>query len=91
MATIKKKCRPEFFEKFLSGERQFDLRLADFELKTGDTFVLEEYDPKTQTYTGRSAPFTCARVEHSAENPLQLYDAEKVKDKGFWMIQLEKA
>jgi len=32
MAIIKKKCWPEFFEKFISGERTFELRLADFGL-----------------------------------------------------------
>lgn len=90
MATIKKKCWPEFYEKFCSGERQLELRLADFDLKSGDVLLLEEYDPKTKSYTGRSTPFTCTRVEHSAQNPIQFYDVEDVKNKGFWMIQLKK-
>lgn len=46
MVIIKKKCWPEFFEKFCSGERTFELRLADFDLKTGDILLFEEYDPK---------------------------------------------
>ena len=36
MTEIKKKCWPEWFEKFKSGERKFELRLADFDLKSGE-------------------------------------------------------
>jgi len=36
MAVIHKKCWPELFEKFCKGERTFELRLADFDLKSGD-------------------------------------------------------
>jgi len=52
MAIIKKKCWPEWFERFCSGERTFELRLADFDLKSGDKLVFEEYNPKTKQYTG---------------------------------------
>ncbi|MFH1171209.1 MAG: DUF3850 domain-containing protein [bacterium] len=91
MKTIKKKCWPEFFEKFCSGERQLELRLADFDLGEGDTLQFEEYNPETKSYTGRTASFFCKRVEHSAQNPLQFYRDEDVKKKGFWIIELEKA
>jgi len=90
MAIIKKKCWPEFYEKFCSGERQFELRLADFDLKTGDILVFEEYDPLAKKYTGQSASFNCRRVEHSAQNPLQFYQLEDVQKNGFWIIDLEK-
>ncbi|HUW43922.1 MAG TPA: DUF3850 domain-containing protein [Bacillota bacterium] len=87
---VRKKCWPEFFEKFVSGERIFELRLADFDLKTGDILIFEEYNPKTKKYTGRKLSFKCKNVERSAQNPLQFYDVEDVKEKGFWIIQLEK-
>lgn len=90
MAIIKKKCWPEWFDKFCSGKRTFELRLADFDLKDGDTLVMEEYNPETKEYTGRTASFRCARVEHSAQNPLQFYNIEDVKKFGFWIIQLKK-
>jgi len=90
MATIKKKCWPEWFEKFISGERTFELRLADFDLREGDTIIMEEYNPETKQYTGRRASFLCKKVEHSAQNPLQFYDVENVKKHGFWIIELEK-
>lgn len=90
MAVIKKKTWPEFFEKFASGQRSLELRLADFDLKDGDELVLAEYDPKTKTYSGREANFVCKKVERSAANPLQFYSVEDVKKYGFWIIQLEK-
>lgn len=52
--VIKKKVGPEYFEKILSGQKKFELRLADFDVVEGDTLLLEEWDPKTKDYTGRS-------------------------------------
>ena len=90
MSIIKKKCWPEWFEKFCSGERTFELRLADFVLKNGDVLVFEEYDSKTKKYTGRKASFKCEKVEHSAQDPLQFYKVEDVRKHGFWIIRLKK-
>ncbi len=78
------------FDRFSRGERTLELRLADFDLKDGDTPILEEYDPKTREYTGRSTSFNCERVEHSVENPLQFYNVKDVEKSGFWIIQLKK-
>ena len=50
---IEKKTWPEYFEKVLSGEKNFELRLADWECKAGDVLVLREWDTKTKDYTGR--------------------------------------
>ena len=35
---IKKKIWPEFFELIKSGKKKFELRVADFDIKEGDTF-----------------------------------------------------
>lgn len=53
MTEIIKKTWPDFFEKILNSEKYFELRLADFEIKEGDTLILKEYDPKTKEFTGR--------------------------------------
>ncbi|KKS96184.1 MAG: hypothetical protein UV71_C0001G0058 [Microgenomates group bacterium GW2011_GWC1_43_13] len=50
---IEKKVWPEYFRKIKSGEKTFELRLADWKCKIGDVLVLKEWDPKTQKYTGR--------------------------------------
>ena len=90
MAIIHKKCWPEMFEKFNSGERTLDLRLADFNLGSGDILIFEEYDPGKMEYTGREASFECKKVEHSVRDPLQFYNVEDVSRNGFWIIELEK-
>ncbi len=53
MKIIKKKAWPEYFEKVLSGEKTYDLRLADWKIEPGDTLLLQEWDPEVQLYTGR--------------------------------------
>ena len=53
MAIIKKKIWPDYFELVNSGKKRFELRLADFDIKEGDIFILEEWDPQTKQYTGR--------------------------------------
>lgn len=54
MAIIKKKTWPEIFNLVKKGKKKFDLRMADFKIKAGDTIILEEYDPKKKKYTGRT-------------------------------------
>ncbi|OGY42198.1 MAG: hypothetical protein A2Y67_01595 [Candidatus Buchananbacteria bacterium RBG_13_39_9] len=53
MAIIKKKIWPEYFDLVASGKKKFELRVNDFEIKEGDTLILEEWDPKIKQYTGR--------------------------------------
>jgi hypothetical protein len=43
MATITKKIDKEWFDLIVAGKKKFELRLADFEIKEGDTLRLEEY------------------------------------------------
>lgn len=49
MAIINKKIWPEYFDAVASGNKKFELRLNDFDIKEGDTLVLEEWDPKDKT------------------------------------------
>ncbi|HNY35907.1 MAG TPA: DUF3850 domain-containing protein [Candidatus Pacearchaeota archaeon] len=53
MAIIKKKIPPDFYDLVNSNKKNFELRLNEFEVKEGDTLILEEWDPKTKEYTGR--------------------------------------
>ncbi len=50
---IEKKVWPEYFEKILSGDKTYELRLDDFECSPGDVLVLKEWDPETKEYSGR--------------------------------------
>ncbi len=87
MSIIKKKIWPEFFEKVRSGEKKFELRLADFEVAQGDTLVLEEYDPNTKKYTGRTLE---KKVGYVLKFDLNKFaQKEEIEKKGLYVIQLE--
>lgn len=49
---IEKKIQTWSFDKILSGDKTFELRLADWECKEGDVLVLREIDDQ-RNYTGR--------------------------------------
>lgn len=40
MAVIKKKIWPQYFDEVANGKKKFELRLADFDIAEGDTFIL---------------------------------------------------
>jgi len=49
-----KKVWPEYFQKILNGEKTYELRLADWECNPGDILVLQEWNPETKQFTGRT-------------------------------------
>ena len=83
---IEKKCWPEMFQKILSGEKTYDLRLADFEIKEGDILVLKEWNPETKQYTGRvlekKAGYICKTKEQ------EFFSEEDLQKYGFQIISL---
>ena len=88
MAIIKKKIWPEYFELVSSGKKKFELRLADFDVKEGDTLLLEEWDPKTKEYTGRSIEKKVSLVLKFNLNDFGQEDV--IKEKGLVVIQLDE-
>jgi hypothetical protein len=50
---IFKKVRHEYFEAILEGRKQFEIRLADFRYKPGDTLVLLEQRQGKRELSGR--------------------------------------
>jgi hypothetical protein len=84
---IEKKTWPEYFEKILTGEKTFEVRLADFDCKTGDTLVLREWDPKTKAYTGRQVEKKVGYMLKTKDlKPLTKEDIEKY---GLYVIKIE--
>lgn len=86
--TIKKKIWPEWFDAVASGKKKFELRLNDFDIHEGDTLVLEEWDPKTKEYTGRSIEKKVTYVGKFKVDQL-FWPEEAVKEKGLQVISLE--
>jgi len=86
MATIKKKIWPEFFELVKSDKKNFELRLADFDIKEGDILFLEEWDPRIKQYTGRKIE---KQVRYVLKFNLDDFgQKEKIEEKGLYVIQL---
>ena len=88
MAIIKKKIWPKYFELISSGKKRFELRLADFDIKEEDTLILEEWNPKTKEYTGRTIE---KKIDYISKFNLDFFGQEQeVKDKGIFIIQFEE-
>lgn len=84
---IEKKILPKYFEKILSGEKNFELRLADFECGIGDVLVLKEYDPKKEEFTGRNIEKEISYVLKT--NDLDFWPKEDVEKYGYQIISLK--
>ena len=85
---IKKKVWPEYFQKILDGKKKFELRLADFECNKGDILVLEEWNPETKEYTGRSIKKNVEYVIKTKDT--KFWSKEDIEKYGFQIIQLEE-
>ena len=87
MAIIKKKFWPQYFDLVASGKKKFDLRLADFDVQEGDTLILEEWDPVTKQYTGRTIEKT---VDFVLKFDLNSFgQAREIQEKGLYVIQIK--
>lgn len=84
---IKKKIWPEYFDLVSSGKKKFEMRLNDFDVKEGDTLILEEWDPKTNEYTGRKIE---KKVSFILKFKLDDFgQKEQIEEKGLLVIQME--
>lgn len=87
MRRIHKKTWPDVFPLVKAGKKNIDLRLADFKLQKGDVLVLDEWNPKTRKYTGRSTERKVGMVlkfNLTKWNPLK-----DIKKYGHYLIWLE--
>lgn len=81
---IEKKVWPEYFEKVLSGEKNFELRLADWQCWVGDILVLREWDRETKNYTGRQIEKEVGYVLKTKE--CDIFPEEDVLKYGYQII-----
>jgi hypothetical protein len=84
---IEKKIWPESFNEIVNGGKQFELRLADFDLNAGDMLVLKEYDPEKKEFTGRKIEKKCKTVLKT--NPTTFNSSEEIEKHGLYVIELE--
>jgi ribosomal protein S17 len=84
---IEKKIWPEYFEKILTGEKNFEVRLADWECKKGDILVLREWDPGKKDYTGRVLEKEAAYVLKTKD--VKFFTPEEVGEYGWQIISFK--
>ena len=84
---IEKKVLLEYFKKVLSGEKKFELRLADWECRPGDILVLKEWNPATKQYTGRQIEKEVGYVIKTKE--CKLFPEEVIEKYGYQIISLK--
>ncbi len=53
MARIVKQVQSQYFNLILEGKKRYELRLANFDYKPGDTLILQEQHDGTEELTGR--------------------------------------
>lgn len=83
---IAKKTWPEAFQAILDGSKTFDLRLADFDCQPGDTLLLQEWDPKTASYTGRELRKTVGYVAKTKN--WEVWPQQAIARHGFQVLSL---
>jgi hypothetical protein len=86
MATIEKKMWPDSYEKVLSGEKTYDLRLADWHVEPGDTILFREWDPSTKEYTGRHMERKVGYVGKTKD--WEVWPQEDIEKYGYQIISL---
>ena len=89
MAQIEKKIRSEIFEKLTNDKMHLDMRLADFDIETGDTIKYREWDPEKNEYTGRSET-RVVKGTLSSKQDLNFWSDEDISKYGFYALRLAK-
>ena len=84
---IEKKVWPKYYDKIVSGEKTFELRLADWECSPGDTLLLREWNPETREYTGRESEKTITYVLKTKS--VDLWPKEDVDKYGYQIISIQ--
>jgi len=79
-----KKVWPEYFQKVLDGTKTYELRLADWECTEGDVLFLQEWDPQTKEYTGRTIEKEVSYVGKTKD--MTFWPKEDVEKYGYQII-----
>lgn len=90
MATVTKKILPEWFDAIISGQKKYELRLADFDIQAGDTLRLEEWigEGEDRKPTGRVIE---KKVDYVRKVDLDcwLKTQPEIEEKGFYVLQFD--
>ena len=82
--VIEKKVLPKYFQAILDGDKNFEVRLADFECNTGDTLVLKEWDDVSQSFTGRTLEKEISFIVKTKD--LDFWKPEEIEKHGYQVL-----
>lgn len=86
------KCWPEYFSDIVSGAKKFDVRLGDFKVEMYDLIMFVEFDPKTQSLTGKKVPKRAGHVMRLSimdDCVLDFWSREEIARHGLQIISLD--
>ena len=89
MAVIEKKVDSEYYDRMASGEKTYELRLADWSCQSGDILVFTEVDAETRQPSGRQMRKLVGHVGKSKE--FSFWTPERVEQHGYQVISLLNA
>lgn len=84
-----KKVLKKYFDKILSGEKTYEVRLADWHCAEGDILELVEIDDETRQPTGRTLQRKVGAVIRTKElENLDWWSKEDMQKYGFQILAL---
>ena len=86
--VIKKKIRADYFEVVASGQKTFEVRVADWDCQQGDTLELIETDSKANQPTGRSLRRKVGYVAKTKD--FSFFSDQEVAKHGYQVISLHR-
>ena len=86
---IEKTVQPEYFEAIVEGKKRFEVRLADFECKDGDTLVLKEQKKGEKELTGREIE-TEVLYKFNTKEMERFHTKEEIEKHGFVILAIRK-
>ncbi len=83
---IEKKILKKYFDLIQSGQKTYELRLADWQCNSGDTLRLIEIDDISKQPTGRKMDKTVGFVGKTKE--LDFWTEDEIREHGYQIISL---
>jgi hypothetical protein len=84
--VIEKKVLAKYFALIESGQKTFELRLADWDCQPGDILVLQEIDDKAKQPTGRTLRRTVGAVARTKD--IDFWSDKEIVEHGYQVISL---
>lgn len=87
MKTVEKKIWSAYFDAVANGDKNFELRLADWSIEVGDTLILKDWNPQTKEYTGRQIERTVTYlIKTKRAEDWGMWSKEDIDNYGFQII-----